>query len=249
MRFREYFIFSILIILGLSIIVLDQQLANEKYSPYLNALASTALISGLLGALYKKYIDGIHYQEIRKLLKIHESIEDSGLLEYHKKSNEYNYANLINNSKELTVVVNDGLKWINNNANDIRNRFNRKTTTTFVHLDPESKFIPALAEKVGYTVEEFIKKLEMAKKELINLYDESDKRGTLEIFQFKTYPTKSIYLTESILVITPYQAAAKRLNIPVFVYDATNWNSGYYKDVVIDLNHIYTESNKVYPIA
>jgi hypothetical protein len=49
-------------------------------------------------------------------------------------------------------------------------------------------------------------------------YNDSEKKGKLRIYRLKTYPTRSIFLTENLLVETPYQTACGRINIPAFVY-------------------------------
>jgi hypothetical protein len=53
---------------------------------------------------------------------------------------------------------------------------------------------------------------------LEDTYNNSEKKGQLKIYRLKTYPTRSIFLTEKVLVETPYQIASGRANIPVFVY-------------------------------
>ncbi len=245
---KEYIVFSVLAILGLLCIVWSQSLeATSRFAPFLDAVASTLLMGGLLGVLYKKFVDGMHYKEIRRMLGIHAAINESGFIDFIPKMNEYNYANLISESEELTVVVNDGLSWTKHYANDLRNRFNRDTKTILFNLDPDSEFIPALAKKVHYSSEDYKSKLETAKTELIKLYDESDKKGSLEIYRLRNFPTHSVYLTEEKLVITPYQMASKRLNVPAFVYDATDKSAGVFKDVHEDLNYLFEESTKVYP--
>ena len=245
---KEYLLLAALVVAGLLLIVLQQSLPDRHWAiSYLNAISSTLLMGGLLGVLYKKYIDGEHYKELKKILKIHESISESGLLEYRAKNNDFNYSKLITDSKYLTVIVNDGHRWVTTHANDLRDRFNSNSKTVFLHLDESNPFVHAVSAKVGYSLDQYISKLETARVELIKLYEESKKIGSLEIFMLKTYPTQAIYLTEKELVVTPYQTCSKRLNVPVYIFDATNENKGYFKDVKKDLNHILKESKKVFP--
>ena len=245
---REYIVFSVVAILGLLCIVWSQSLSDTNgWVPFLDAVSSTLLMGGLLGVLYKKFVDGLHYKEIKRLLKVHDAIDDSGLLEFHPKVNEFNYAEIINEANELTIVVNDGLSWVKHYANDLRNRFNQDTKTVLFKLDPDSEFIPAFANKVNYTTKDYKSKLDTARVEIIKLYDESSKKGTLEIHLLKNFPTHSLYLTEKKLIITPYQMSSKRLNIPVFVYDAEDKSRGVFKDINQDLNHCFEEGKKVYP--
>lgn len=245
---REYIVFSVIAIFGLLCIVLSQALTTgSKLIPFLDAVASTLLMGGVLGILYKKFVDGHHYKEIKRLLRVHDSVDDAGLLEFHPKVNEFNYAEIINNSEDLTIVVNDGLSWIKHYASDLRKRFNKKTKTVFFNLDPESEFIAAFAHKVNYTPEDYKSKLDTAKVELLKLYDESNKNGKLEIHLLRNFPTHSLYLTEKRLIITPYQMSSKRLNIPVFVYDAEDKTKHVYRDISEDLTHCFSEGRKIFP--
>ena len=247
-QMKEYIVFSVVAIVGLLCIVWSQSLdSTNELVPFLDAVSSTLLMGGVLGVLYKKFVDGLHYKEIKRLLKVHDAIDDSGLLEFHPKVNEFNYTKIINEAKELTIVVNDGLSWIKHHANDLRNRFNQDTKTILFKLDPNSEFIPAFANKVNYTSNDYKSKLDTARVELLKLYDESTKKGTLEIHLLKNFPTHSLYLTEKQLIITPYQMSSKRLNIPVFVYDAEDKSKRVVKDIYEDLEHCFEEGKKIYP--
>ena len=55
-------------------------------------------------------------------------------------------------------------------------------------------------------------------KRIEDAYNNSEKRGKLTIYRLKTYPTRSIFLTESMLIEIPYQVASGRTNIPAFRY-------------------------------
>ncbi|HHX8507259.1 TPA: hypothetical protein ACVO0I_004608 [Vibrio diabolicus] len=232
---------------GLGLVVIEQ-FATESTDykglvPYISAVSSTLLTSGLLGLLYKKYVDGQHYGEIKRLLRIHESIEDSSLIRYIPRASNYNYNDLINNTKKLTVVLNDGNHWVTSNGDDLLARFSRKSTTELFVLSRESPFIDALVNKVDhYTKEQYLSKLDTAKHELVKLYEESCQKGELKIYELKNYPTQSYYLTETLIVTTPYQICSKRLNIPAYEYDATRKNSHFVKYVYKDVAYLRKES-------
>lgn len=159
---NTYLVSSIIAIIGLMIMVVNQQTSypiSQAIKPFLDQVSSLLFISGTLSVLYKKFIDESQQEEIKKILKIHNSLQESGFVEYRPKHNEYNFAELINDSEELTFILNDGLSWIKHNAGDLRNRFNKKhTITVFYQVDPDGDFIPAISKKVSYSLDDYKKK-------------------------------------------------------------------------------------------
>ena len=67
---RQYLVLSGLVVVGLLLIVLQQSLDEPNWAiSYLNAISSTLLMGGVLGVLYKKYVDEEHYKELKKNVK------------------------------------------------------------------------------------------------------------------------------------------------------------------------------------
>jgi hypothetical protein len=246
---RTYLIFSIIALSGLALLAVSQQLGstdNQTAKAFLEEASGLFLISGILSILYKKFIDENQHGEIKQLLKIHNSLDESGFLEYHSKHNEYKFSDLINNSDSLTIVLNDGLGWIKLYAGDLRERFKkRNTTTTFYQIDPDSEFVLAISKKVSCSPDDYKKKLEAAKTELTKLHQEGNK-GKLEIYRIKTFPTNSIFMTEDKLIITPYTMASTRGTVPVFVYSSAP-DKGVSKVITEDLNNLKKYRTKIYP--
>ncbi len=114
-------------------------------------------------------------------------------------------------------VMNDGQRWIGNNTVALEERFSQKTETNFFTVDPESEFIKVLAIKTGMTEDDLKKKIEDSWKRIENAFEKSSKQGTLSIYALKTYPTKSVFISENILVETPYQISSGRVKIPVYL--------------------------------
>ena len=244
----EYIVLSIITIIGLSLIVIQEKLTlSTATDNALSAVSSTLLVGGILGVLYKKFIDTNHFDEIKDMLGLHKAVVKSGLLEFHQEHKTFSFESLVHDSSELTVILNDGLGWVRNNTDELRKRFNRPSMTRLFIVDPEGVFVPAIAKKVNYTEDDYKAKLLSSKSQLENLHNESDKKGTLEICYLKNFPTKSIFLTEKYLVLTPYQASSKRVNVPVLVYDSTRKELGMMAECHQDFELMQQESTRVYP--
>lgn len=216
---RTYVIASILIILGLASIAYKGNLQpGDALLPYLSDVSSALLVGGLLSLLFKLFQDKESESTLRRLLRIHDSVDELGLREILPEVQGYNFTPLIFGSDHLSVVMNDGLRWIGNNTVHLQERFSKKTETDFFLVDPDSSFVKSLAEKTSTTESDLSKKIHEAWQRIEDAYNHSSKKGVVRIYRIRTYPTKSMFFTEDALVETPYQTASGRASIPVFVY-------------------------------
>jgi hypothetical protein len=208
-----------MIILGLAAITYKGSLTPGNWQiAYLEELSSALLVGGLLSILFKFIQDKESEANLRRLLRIHDSVDELGLREILPESQGYNFTKLIETAGSLSIVMNDGLRWVGNNTVALQDRFSRESITEFFTVDPDSPFVASLAAKTGTTPEDLKKKITDTWTRLENCYNNSKKRGKLKIYKLKTYPTRSIFLSANMLVETPYQTASGRANIPVYEY-------------------------------
>jgi len=217
---RAYIIASLLIIVGLGSIAYKGTLPVGHWQiAYLGELSSALLVGGLLSLMFKVFQDKESEINLRRLLRIHDSVDELGLQEILPESQAYNFTPLIDDSDTLSVVMNDGQRWVGNHTVSLKNRMSKSGRITEIFtVDPDSSFIDSLASKTSIKPDELKKKITDTWKRLEEIYDLSEKKGTLRIYRLKTYPTKSVFLTEDTFVETPYQTASGRANIPVYIY-------------------------------
>ena len=164
---RVYVIASILIILGLLSIVYKGSLPiNDWKVPFLEEFASALLVGGLLSLLFKVFQDKESESTLRRLLRIHDSVDELGLRQILPESQGYNFTKLIETAGTLSIVMNDGLRWVGNNTVALQERFSKQTTTEIFTVDPDSYFAKSLAQKVGMSVDDLRRKIEETWKRL-----------------------------------------------------------------------------------
>jgi hypothetical protein len=217
---RVYVIASLLIILGLGSIAYKGSLQADDWKiPYLAELSSALLVGGLLSLLIKIFQDKESESNLRRLLRIHDSVDELGLRQILPESQAYNFTTLLEDAGSLVIVMNDGLRWIGNNTVSLQNRFSKSgTITELFTVDPDGHFVTSLAAKTGLTPDDLKKKIHDTWKRAEEAFNNSEKKGKLKIYRLKTYPTKSLFLSENLLIETPYQIASGRTNVPVFEY-------------------------------
>jgi hypothetical protein len=216
---RIYIIASVLIILGLIAIAYQSSLPTGSWQlPYVTNLSSALLVGGLISLLFRSFQERESDKTLRRLMRIHDSVDELGLVEIVAQHQGYNFTGIIEMSDHLTIVMNDGLRWIGNNTVALRIRFGKDGLTELFTVDPDSPFVESLARKTSVSTEDLKKKIHDTWRRLEETYNDSTKQGKLKIYRLKTYPTRSIFQTEELVVETPYQTASGRINIPAFVY-------------------------------
>lgn len=209
-------------------------------------IANTLIVTATITIIYNLFLKSDEERNLIKLLRLSYSVHDSGLNEIITDSKNYNYTNMIKRSDSFSVVMNDGLRWIGNNSQELELRFNRNSETEFFLVNPNSAFCRILSQKVDSEYEVIKDKIISSINLLASTYEKSTKKGTLKIFLLKNYPTQTIFLSEDKVVITPYQTASGRNIIPLYEYDyvENKTSIGYY--IASDVKNIREESRLCY---
>ena len=194
---RIYIIASVLIILGLIAIAYQSSLPTGSWQlPYVTNLSSALLVGGLISLLFRSFQERESDKTLRRLMRIHDSVDELGLVEIVAQHQGYNFTGIIEMSDHLTIVMNDGLRWIGNNTVALRIRFGKDGLTELFTVDPDSPFVESLARKTSVSTEDLKKKIHDTWRRLEETYNDSTKQGKLKIYRLKTYPTRSIFQTE-----------------------------------------------------
>jgi hypothetical protein len=123
---RLHVIASVLIILGLVAIAYKGQLPASSWQvPYLSDLSSALLVGGLISLLFKMFEEKQSDSNLRRLMRIHDSVDELGLVEVVPQHQGYNFTQVVEMANQLVIVMNDGLRWVGNNTVALRTRFSR----------------------------------------------------------------------------------------------------------------------------
>ena len=243
---RLYVIASVMIIISLICIAYNGSLDPAAWQkPYVSDFSSALLVGGLLSLLFKIFQDKESETRMRRLMRIHDSVDELGLVEILPEVQGYNFTALIEESDSLSVIMNDGLRWVGNNTTALSKRFSKKSSTEFFTVDPESPFVGILAKKVSCDPNDLKRKITETWQRIEDAYNKSEKKSGFTIYAISTFPTRSLFLTENELVETPYQTAAGRAKIPLYLYSKVARNDSPYHFALNDVEHLRTESRKV----
>ena len=149
---RRYVIASIMIILGLGLIVLKANLPeNSIWAQIAGDISSAILVSGTISLLFRIFQDNETTATLKRLMRIHDSVDELGLEEIKSDVQSFLFTDLIENSNELSIIMNDGQRWVGNNTVSLTKRFSKNTVTNFFTVDPDSVFVKSLSEKRAFS--------------------------------------------------------------------------------------------------
>ena len=205
------------------------------------------MISGTFSVLHSLIERKEEETFFANMFTISSAVKDSGLLDIKTDSKEYSFKKVLNESKQFTAVMNDGRSWVILYYSDLKARLNTSgTTTDFLLVNPDGLFIPALAQKTNYEQDKLKDKILECVKTLQDLYEESNKKGSLRISYLKNYPTQSLYFTDDKVIVTPYQVACGRNTVPAYVYNRKSGHETIGEFLVKDLKNVIAESQMVW---
>ncbi|MGN7722286.1 hypothetical protein [Chitinophaga sp. 22620] len=244
---KNYIIFSVLIIIGLTLLLLQTKaLPNSFWYNTLGNVSNTMLVGGTLSLLYNLLIKKDDENNLMQMLRISFSVHDSGLKQILTNSADYRFSDLLGSAELFVAVMNDGLRWIGNHSPDIEQRFNRKgSMTEFFFVDPQGVFCDPLAKKTDVTLAHLQQKIDQTISLINSTYDRSQKQGSLRVYYLKNYPTQSIFLTEDRIIVTPYQIASGRNIIPLFEYEYKVGNKSIGYHISNDIENVRRESQLI----
>lgn len=244
----QYIVFSVVFISGLLLTLVQAKLGATHYLYlYISQIASTLLVGGTVSILYKVFVDRANDRQMQKYFKIHESILDTGLIEVLVDSKTHNYAPMITESTSLTIILNDGFRWLSTYSVEFTKRFSRSSSITEIFLvDPNGQFLPALAHKTDLLPQDLGKKIQQSVDFVMRTYNGSDKSGALKIYYLKNYPTQSIFCTEREVLITPYQTSSGRRTVPLYIYQNTKKEICVATEIIKDIEALRRESTTVF---
>ena len=181
------------------------------------------IIGGMWTGIYEWYMrtdfvqmNREHAGEIISQIKLAQGEEEIGLVEVLEDSNDFDYTPILLESNNLTILLNDGRTWISTHSEDLRHRFgDEEKNTTFILLHPDSDMLEIMARKVDSTVDNLRAKIAESIKMLNDLSCSNTK---LEILGHYLFNPQSIFLGDSVAVVTMYFTARGRRTVPLMKF-------------------------------
>jgi len=163
--------------------------------------------------------------------------EEDSLIEFYRRSSEYDYSKFLASPGDIKVLLNDGYNWRKRHAQAIADRFRTRPDrwTTIITVDEAGPNFEYIAKKSQKDIAE--------QRENVLLFHEAIAKQAQECGYTKLRLLKSpyinthcLYICDDYVIETPYYTTFHRfLHLPLFCYRA---GTGIYDDLQQDFDLI-----------
>lgn len=229
-------------------------------NPFWNNVSSVLLVSGAFTVINDMFLKRSLIELILQKIELNQAIHDTGLTVVNRGLDKINYRDYFKKAKSnIDIIHNYGKTWTENNFGFIEKVvLYKKCKLRIVLLNPNSLFVPALAEHYGCSIEVLKKNIEEAVNTWRKLYQKLKKLnagkrsrtecGILELYFFNGQPTNSIYrIDNSIILIHTKNSKGKSIDLPYLVFQKDNDDDdkGFYDSYLNEVEAIIQEADKV----
>lgn len=158
-----------------------------------------------------------------------------GLIDTYHDVASFSFSDFISHPEELTIVLGDGMTWISNHIEPLRERLSNPTKRTKIFLmSPDSPALISVAKKMGKAVPATQERVNISIK---MIESEITNSSRIKIILHDSVPHHSIFLGDRLLLST-YFFHKKKRNPPLFVFEKGSFVS----KVQADLNELEGDS-------
>ncbi len=248
---RLYSLIGLLIISLISIIVYTST-SILSVEEFLKSLALAVFSSSVVIFFYEviyivnrgdKYFEEIIEKRIPVYFKMKSSGMENISYEFELASHEPSFESRLKSSQSLTIVMNDGKRFIDNHSSSFRQRFKEGgKETNFILLDPRAKFVDILNKKhvkgEGYYENKILSVID----DLLNgpTYEVA-KGHQMKIYLHDSFNTMSIVILDNVSIISPYRISPGKFKVPHIEFQETG-NECEFKNIKDDVDQLLKKS-------
>ncbi|WP_031492574.1 hypothetical protein [Succinivibrio dextrinosolvens] len=236
---HNFFVATVSVLFGIILILLDDHVFSENQVKYQNILASlgiSLIVSGVTIFLYRVIKKETDYKIDNLILanKIRSyglvSIDEKFLISEKTVFGNYDVREDFINSKNVTLVFNDGKFFFTTIQNELNIRINKGPgyKTTIVILNNNNKLLmDMLSQKNGRPEGHYIEKINTLKKcDFVDWKNKANKSGsTLEIYFKNTYNSVAEILTDNYAMYSIFYNSAMKDQVHHFLFN--KYGNGY----------------------
>lgn len=246
---RDYWLAILaLVVLGFLLIFVSQFIKAALFKSVINEAASAILIAGIFSVINEKFLKESLIDLVLSKVNLKTHIDSKGIKEIHTDISNINYKQMINDSKHSIDIIHIyGRTWTNTFYDELKDKLkNSKCKIRFILLNPESKYVEALAEYYEITKDEMIKRITESLKQLKKL--QANKQSQLEIYLHNGNPSSCIYKFDNTLVsIQNKMSKEKCKTLPIIICRKTDSETDYYNTITRDIEDLISESTLYNP--
>lgn len=162
-----------------------------------------------------------------------------GLVEFRTHFAGFSHDPMLQRSKEMTIVLNDGRGWVDSNRESLRKRLGTPgMQTTFIFIDPSSDFLPTLLRKNG---KRHTTQLDELRRSLTVIEEATTDPANVRVYGHSLFHPYSMYLGDDHAVVMPY-FITEQGQLPVLVFENDGRDSSLYGRYKADVDGLIPKS-------
>ena len=237
---------------------LYQQRLEVWATNILQELASVLIISGAISAISEFFTRNDYLTEIYGIEKrLRASFFTSenlsrlgnfGIVDCCPDAGRYNYSKFIKDSDTLIVCVNDGRSWLSSNIHPLREHMMKPNSKTiFIMLNPNGRYIPILADKIGLKVNYQTEKIKDTCNQLIDVYKRLPRptNASISIYWIDLPIVNTIYFSDSLAIIGSFNTSRPRGPMTLLLIANLEDKDTYYHFVKEDLQRLIKDPQTI----
>lgn len=202
------------------------------------------MLGGLIIIVFERMSEGLlmRINEHFQLTELAKQCENLGLTEIESDSSNYDYENIVVNSRRLVIVLNDGRTWASVHRDRLRRRFEDSSKQTTIFLcNPRSRMLHVLSRKGSVGVED----IQARVMQTVTLLDEIKKPTTsLEVLGHYLFNPYSLILGDDEAVIIPYFLSRGGRKSPLYKYSKSK-DQNFFNDLEKDIEMLRKDAGNI----
>lgn len=206
---------------------------NSLIGEIVKNIVLTALISVTIGTVFTFLTKDSIKNDVRKTINEEldtiSNFKKLGLSKVYLDAKDYNFKDLLLNSQDLSILINDGKAWKSTYSSEINSRLKKiGYSTKFILLDLENNddLNTLMIRKTKH--EDDINYI----RNKINIVESTLKEVTveghnLEIIKHNLFNPYSVFMSNEEAVVTPYRVSRGKDTVPLYVYKKPDIDCGF----------------------
>lgn len=242
-----------LIVLGIACLYLSGYInEGSRWKDIVNNLGTAFFFTGVFGIVQEYILKDKLVEVILSKINLKEDVDRTGIERIYYGISDIDYGYYFKRAQNnIDIVHVYGRTWTSTYIDEIEERLaSSKCKIRVVLLDPDSLFIPALAEHYGITADELKQRIEDVTKMWKEAYKKKAgykrKKSSIELYYHKGFPAHSLYrIDERIFFVQTKINKRKSKQLPSFSCIRTKEEKSLYNDYLAEIDMLVSESQKV----
>lgn len=201
----------------------------------------TTVIGNQRHILYREYlfqqdnlVEKLELEKSRQ--KIADILRESQDITVHSTSNDFDHNSLIQNSKSVRIIMNDGFRFFEKYGPAFERRAAQNAQTEICLMAPEGTHISELAKRSEKSIDEQTKDIHKSRNFLKNTFSDSKNFSLYGMIGHFSY---CLFQYDEKIIISLYMNFKREEELPLFLFTRTSFSSDIYYTLLKNTDRLF----------